>query len=67
MDHAITVNFVRNLLSMILLAGSAGCATEVRIPREQAAQIDPASGLVVGSIRITVDSSLPDTSPTLAR
>lgn len=51
---------------MILLAGVAGCATEVRIPREQAAQIDPESGVVFGSLRISVDSSLPDTSPSLA-
>jgi hypothetical protein len=66
MNHVIMVNFVRGLLSMTVLVGAAGCTTEIRIPREQAAQIGPASGLVFGSIRISVGSSLPDTSPSLA-
>ena len=66
MRHIIRPNFIRVLLSSIVLVGAVGCATEVRIPREQAAQIDPGTGLVFGSIRISVDSSLPDTSPSLA-
>jgi hypothetical protein len=60
-------NHVEDLLCSILLAGAAGCAaTPARIPPEQAARIDAGSGLVFGSIRISVDTSLPDTSPKFA-
>ena len=66
MNQEITVKLARSLLSMILLMGVIGCATDVRIPREEAAEIAPENGVIFGSIRISVDSSLPDTSPTLA-
>ena len=60
--HITRLDLVRVLLSSILLAGAAGCAAAARVPWEQAAQVDPGSGLVFGSIRISVDSSLPDTT-----
>src|SRR5258705_3031921 len=59
-------NLTRALLFSMISAAAAGCATPARIPREQAAEIGPGSGLVFGSIRIRIDPSLPDKSLSFA-
>ena len=66
MNRAVGPRLIRVLLASVLV-GAFGCATpDVRIPRERATKVGSGEGLVFGSVRITVDSSLPDTSPSLA-
>jgi hypothetical protein len=55
-------NLTRALRLSMIVAATAGCATPARIPPERAAEIDPERGLVIGSVRVHVDPSLPDRS-----